>query len=770
LQNDQTVERGTGISITIDDLADIGADYFALGHIHKPQQVGSLPAYYAGSIYAKNFGETHKPRFNVAEIDGESAISLNVKVGRVDFPHPQNMKIETALDDFLSKTPYAAPQADGLDFGGGLDVRGRKVWLEISCDNARRSFANAEAELQKLLDHGAVEGSRVTIRDIPVETVRAAEITEVNTPAKKFGVWAENSGVEAAESVAKKIEALEAEIRTGAAKATGEWELVSVKLRGAIGIRRGIGVDEIAIDFGEYENGLVAVTGANGKGKTTLIENCHPYPQLLTRKGKLQDHFHLRDGYREIVYADRSLKGAGRFAKFLIQIDGQNKSGSCKHFIFDARGHASLASITEWVPRPGVDGNLKPYEDELAAMFGPIDLYMRTAHIAQRPTKNLPDLTDATAGEKKALFVELAGIGYLQRFSEAANEKAKIEDGAARDAEIRAQPIRSMVAGKGEELRRLGESRDERKSAQAMLESVTARGKEAKADLEKRREAWNAEQARREKEAAARREMDLAQGEIASLTEEIARYREAAKNREEYERALAEHEALRKTVEGEREKERAHDRARAEKREAFFREKEAHGEKARAAEAERNARAEGRDNIKRLISASEGRIRLYERDAAQISESCPTCEQTLPPAKLAELKARSEEFAEKIAAENAAIEEHAKTLAASLQTIAGIGDRIADLALDEPTPPTPDPFDGSALKAARERLSRIDADLVGSMLEKSKEAAVRIEGAKKLLEEKSGTLNGKAAEVKRLTDGAEAGTAPKGCAASWTRP
>jgi len=53
LQNDQTVERGTGISITIDDLADISADYFALGHIHKPQQVGSLPAYYAGSIYAK---------------------------------------------------------------------------------------------------------------------------------------------------------------------------------------------------------------------------------------------------------------------------------------------------------------------------------------------------------------------------------------------------------------------------------------------------------------------------------------------------------------------------------------------------------------------------------------------------------------------------------------------------------------------------------------------------------------------------------------------
>jgi len=272
-----------------------------------------------------------------------------------------------------------------------------------------------------------------------------------------------------------------------------------------------------------------------------------------------------RDGYREVVYADRSLKGARHFVKFLIQIDGQNKSGSCKHFIFDARGHASLASITEWVSRPGVDGNLKPYEDELAAMFGPLDLYMRTAHIAQRPTKSLPDLTDATAGEKKALFVEIAGIDYLQRFSEAANEKAKLEDNAARETTISMQPIRSMVAGKGDEQRRLRESKDELKSVEALLESVTARGREAKADLEKRQEAWNAEQARREKETAARREMDTVQGEIASLTEEIARYREAAKNREGYESALAEHETLRKTVEGEREEERVHDKAQAEK-------------------------------------------------------------------------------------------------------------------------------------------------------------------------------------------------------------
>jgi len=754
LQNDQAVERGTGISITIDDLADIGADYYALGHIHKPQRVGSLPAYYAGSVYPKNFGETHRAGFYIADAEAGSCT-----VHRYDFPHPQNMKIETTLDGFLKKTPYSTTEADGLDFDGGNEVRGKKVWLEISCDKARRSFVKAEAELQKLLEHGAVEGSRVTIRDIPVETVRAAEITEVNTPAKKFRVWAENSGVEAAESVAGKIEALETEIRTGAAKAAGEWELVSVKLRGAYGIRKGIDRDEIHIDFGKYENGLIAVTGANGKGKTTLIENCHPYPQLLTRKGKLQDHFTLRDGYREVVYADRSPEGAGRFVKFLIQIDGQNKSGSCKHFIFDARGPAGLASITEWVPRPGVDGNLKPYEDELAAMFGPLDLYMRTAHIAQRPTKNLPDLADATAGEKKALFVELAGIDYLRRFCEAANEKAKLEDNTVRETEIRMQPIRSMVAGKDGELRRLRQSRDELKSSEALLEDITAKGREAKADMEKRREAWNAEQTRRDRETSARLEMDGLREDIASLTSEMSRYREAAKNREAYEKDLAEHENVRKTIDAENEKKRGHLEDNLGKQQRFQKEKAAHDEKAKALETELQGLRGGQHDLERLISDSHSKIKLYERDAAEINEDCPTCEQRLPSGKLGELKAGREAFLAKFEAEKDTAQRHSESLCAALKRISEVGDRIADLSLDEPSAPHLPQFDDTALRAATERRSLMaDESQIRENLERAKEAAVRIEGIEKLLADRSRSLNEKAAFVKSLTEGIGEGT------------
>ena len=255
LQNDKTVERGSGIAITVDDLADIGADYYALGHIHKPQQVGTLPAYYAGSIYPKNFGETHQAGFNVVEIGTGNPYGFPARVDRVTFPHPQNMKIETS----------------DLMFHGIPDegITGKRVWLEITCTREQRALINAETTLQWLLDNGACRGSRVTVCDIPVETVRAAEITAVTAPAKKFEVWAENSNIEYGEALLKKIESLEAEILKGTIRAAGEWELVSVKLRGAVGIKKGTGRDETALNFDDYDNGLIALVGANGRGKQT---------------------------------------------------------------------------------------------------------------------------------------------------------------------------------------------------------------------------------------------------------------------------------------------------------------------------------------------------------------------------------------------------------------------------------------------------------------------------------------------------------------------
>jgi len=739
LQNDQTIERGTGISITVDELTDTGADYIALGHIHKPQQVGNIPAYYAGSIYPKNFGETHKAGFNVVEFISGNPYGFPVKVDRVDFPHPQNIKIETSLDDWRENPT--------------LDVTGKKVWLEITCKKEDRAFINVDSELQGLYQYGAVEGSRVTISELAIETVRAAEITEVNTPARKFEVWAQNSNQAVENTVIEKIKRLENEVMKSAASVSGEWELASLKLRGSIGIRKGLHKEEICLNLANYDNGLIALIGNNGRGKTTLIENCHPYPQMLTRKGKLQDHFCLRDSYREIIYEDRSLKWRGHFIKFLIQIDGQNKSGSCKYYIFDAHGFANLESVNEWKPRPGVDGNLKPYEEVVNGIFGSIDLFLRTAFSTQKPTKDLPDLADATAGEKKALFVALAGIDYLQRFADVADAKSKLEESKIHDGEIKKQMLLGVIYGKEQENQRLNQSKKLRLDAENKLADITEKGKIAKADMEKKQAAFNAEEIRTQKEIEARKAVEQVMAEIKTLNDDVIRYTEAAQNKSAYEKQITEYETLQKTVETENQKKQKVTETNMEKQQGYLKQKTEHDQKIKAVEVERDKAISLQNDIEKLIMLYENNIKLYERDSANIEENCPTCGQKLQEDKLAELKAKREQFVEKITKEKNAIKEQNNKLEVVKKRIADAKDELADLSLDEPTTVKLETFDESILRSATEKMRQIDIAQVRANLEKANAAKVRIEGLKNQLADKNKLLNERSNVVKELTKG-----------------
>lgn len=61
-------------------------------------------------------------------------------------------------------------------------------------------------------------------------------------------------------------------------------KILNAKLRGFIGVKKGMGLDEIEVDLSSL-SGLVALAGPNGHGKTTLLENLSPYRGLASRKG-----------------------------------------------------------------------------------------------------------------------------------------------------------------------------------------------------------------------------------------------------------------------------------------------------------------------------------------------------------------------------------------------------------------------------------------------------------------------------------------------------
>ena len=712
LQNDRTIERGTGIAISIDDLASIGADYYALGHIHKPQQVGTLPAYYAGSIYPKDFGETHKAGFNLVKIEP----GKETEVQRVDFPHPQNEKIEA-----------------GADFVPNADFTGKKIWLEITCTKEERALLDEDSLLAQLKSRGAVEGSRVTINEIPTETVRAAEITEAAGVSDKYKVWASNTGLELKDSVLQKIAELDSEISKGSAKARGAWELVSLKLRGSIGIYKGIGKDEIFINFDSYDSGLIALTGENGKGKTTLIENCHPYPQLLTRKDKLQEQFRLRDSFREVIYRDRDSR---TMVKCLIQIDGATKSGSCNYFAYTSEDNG----IT-WTAVPEVDKNLKPYEEFVSRTFGPIELYLRTAFITQRPTKNLPDLTDASAGEKKTLFVELAGIDYLQKFADVANDRVKATTSKIHDAEIRVQMLESSLSRKSEIEAGIIEAENAAKAKQTELDETVENGKKARESLNIAQERFNAEKDRRNKERELQDNINSLKGELNAIESEILKNQAAAEKRSENEKLIADYEELQNVLSEEQKKKNAVNEANAAKMSDYLQKKsefDAKNAEVRKILDELNTE---KNAVEKSIMTAENEIRFKERDLTEISDTCPTCGQKLPPEKIAELNAKREETSQAVKALEESIAGKRAGLSEIEQKITAKGEELSELAFAEPAKPVQDVFDSTAEKDALAKLNVIDISRARAELETAKTAAVRNEGLavqvsdkKKLLE------------------------------------
>ena len=797
-QNNMTVERGTGIAITIDDLADIGADYYALGHIHKPQKVGNINAYYAGSIYPKNFGETHQASFKVVDVESTIENQRLVSVSTVDFPHPQNVKIE------LKYPNMAFPEMDLC--------AGKKVWVEITCEKDKRRFIDAGAIMNDIRFCGALEGSRVTISDIPVETVRAAEITGVATPEQKFEVWAKNSNIQFSESHTKKIESLSVEITKFDVKTEGAWELVSVRLKGSVGIMLGINQEEIALDFGGYESGLIALSGANGKGKTTLLENCHPFPQLFTRKGKLQDHFTLKDSFREVIYRNHV---DGSKWKFLIQIDGQNKSGSCKYFIFKQSGDT-------WEPLSGVDGNLKPYEEALGTIFGPVELFLRTAFITQRVTKNLPDITDATAGEKKALFVALAGIDYLQEFSDTANEKAKQEAAKTHDAGIKMQMLQESIAKKPEEEQSLKDSEADFQTQNTELTEITKQGKTAKEEVERFQKEWNAELVRQQQENGAKSLMDVIKNDLTNLNMNLGIETESIKNKAQHEKDIAEYDALQKIIDTETATKQKFIEAVLKEQQEYAKVKATYDSNLKALETERDALCDKRGSMERLIAVSEtnikiaekdeeverqrllepilvrkaeyekrileaeNNIKLYERDSTEITEDCPTCEQALPEEKIAELKAFRDECLQKIenektsikeldeciseianetteamqkaaaqrdtkiAKEKADIEEYKGEVTVLNIRLDEIGMQVSELAFDEPTKPEAKPFDDTKLKGAQDKQQRVNIARARAALIEAQGAAVRIEEMRKQIAEKNKLFKEKEVEYEKI--------------------
>ena len=172
------------------------------------------------------------------------------------------------------------------------------------------------------------------------------------------------------------------------------------KARGAIGFKKGLGVDEVEIDLSENE-GLVAIAGPNGIGKTTFMELMTPYRTFASRKGAMRHHFFLRDSYvlTRFVYNDdqwevlRKIDSGSDRAEAFIKINGRSM----------------------------VDGKLKDYDRFIIEHFGSQALFYNSVFCAQ----GADTISDMTPANIKKLFVEFLRLDRFAAYEDTARAMAR---------------------------------------------------------------------------------------------------------------------------------------------------------------------------------------------------------------------------------------------------------------------------------------------------------------------------------------------------------
>ncbi|WP_295638317.1 DNA repair protein [uncultured Methylibium sp.] len=290
-----------------------------------------------------------------------------------------------------------------------------------------------------------------------------------------------------------------------------------ITLTGFKGIRSGLGRDTLTLNLDATlgDAVLVAIAGANGRGKTTLMDNLTPHLVMPSRANadglgafSYYDHVYLPESQKELVWSHR---GRRYKTHLVFRLNGKRKTEA---YLFEASGG-------NWKPvvladGTAVDGKVDTYERAVSEILGPPETFFTSVFSAQgkRP------LSAYKNGEIKTLLADLLGLDEVREQGARAAEVVRLlkaglgvirqEQGQAAetlaklDRQIQAcagsaGKVQAAQAAKEQAARRV----EDAKTHAARLESDA----QASADTEKRRADLSADRARaarEQREAVAR--------------------------------------------------------------------------------------------------------------------------------------------------------------------------------------------------------------------------------------------------------------------------
>jgi exonuclease SbcC len=171
-----------------------------------------------------------------------------------------------------------------------------------------------------------------------------------------------------------------------------------IKLRGMATFK-----GDVDIDLTKIEGQLIALTGRNGEGKSTLLELLPGalFRQCATR-GSLQDNALARDSFVEVTVCN------GQRYTVRQLVDGISGKSECA--ILNEAGEPLIASA-----------KVREADAWVAAHFPPASV-LYTSSIAVQERRGLLDLKES---ERKAVVLRALGIERLETMAQSARERAK---------------------------------------------------------------------------------------------------------------------------------------------------------------------------------------------------------------------------------------------------------------------------------------------------------------------------------------------------------
>ncbi|MFA5323905.1 MAG: hypothetical protein WC373_14635, partial [Smithella sp.] len=232
-----------------------------------------------------------------------------------------------------------------------------------------------------------------------------------------------------------------------------------LRLKGFTGIQKGLGLEEIEIDFSDI-SGLVAFDGANGLGKSTILENLHPYNTLASRSGALFNHVYTRNAEKELSFTYQ-----GNQYKTLLKIDCQ--SGKSEGFIWK-NGNSE------------VNGKITAYAKYINSLLGSERMFFASVFCAQNSAK----LSDMTAGELKSLLSEFLNLDKLAAYEADAKERITSVTGQLEQVDKQLFVLNNKLAGYGLVKGQLDISRAGLSVAEKEMDALKKKRVEYQADIE----------------------------------------------------------------------------------------------------------------------------------------------------------------------------------------------------------------------------------------------------------------------------------------------